>query len=51
MNDFLTSNKWQWRFLRTVVQGVLGVVVANLDMLVGCARCSTPRGAPWWWGL
>lgn len=37
MNDFLTSNEWQWRLLRTVVQGVLGVVVANLDMLVGCA--------------
>lgn len=37
MNDFLTSSEWQWRLLRTVVQGVLGVVVANLDMLVGCA--------------
>lgn len=37
MNDFLTSNEWQWRLLRTVVQGVLGVLVANLDMLVGCA--------------
>ena len=37
MNDFLTSNEWQWRLLRPVVQGVLGVVVANLDMLVGCA--------------
>lgn len=37
MNDFLTSNEWQWRLLRTVVQGVSGVVVASLDMLVGCA--------------
>ena len=37
MNDFLTSSEWQWRLLRTVVQGVFGVVVANLDMLVGCA--------------
>nr|DAE38974.1 MAG TPA: hypothetical protein [Caudoviricetes sp.] len=34
MELFLTSNEWQWRLLRTVV---LGVVVANLDMLVGCA--------------
>ena len=50
MNDFLTSNEWQWRLLRTVVQGVLGVVVANLDMLVA-ARCSTPHGVPWWWRL
>ena len=50
MNRFLTSNEWQWRLLRTVVQGVLGVVVAN----VTCSwawRCSTPRGVrcawPW----
>lgn len=28
MNDFLTSNEWQWRLLRTIAQGVLGVVVA-----------------------
>lgn len=37
MNAFLTSNEWQWRLLRTVVQGVLGVIVANIDLLVGCA--------------
>ena len=37
MNDFLTSNEWQWRLLRTVAQGVLGVVVANIDLLVGVA--------------
>ena len=37
MNEFLTSNEWQWRLLRTIAQGVLGVVVANIDMLVGVA--------------
>ena len=37
MTDFLTSNEWQWRLLRTIAQGVLGVVVANVDMLVGVA--------------
>ena len=37
MNDFLTSNEWQWRLLRTVAQGVLGVIVANIDLLVGTA--------------
>lgn len=37
MNRFLTSNEWQWRLLRTVVQGVLGVVVANVDLLMGAA--------------
>ena len=35
MNTFLTSNEWQWRLLRTIVQGILGVVVANIDVLVG----------------
>lgn len=37
MKAFLTSNEWPWRLARTIVQGVLGVVVANVDMLVGCA--------------
>lgn len=37
MNLFLTSNEWQWRQLRTVVQGVLGVVVANVGLLMGVA--------------
>ena len=37
METFLTSNEWSWRLARTIVQGVLGVVVANVDMLVGCA--------------
>ena len=37
MNKFLTGNEWQWRMLRTVAQGVLGVVAANVDLLVGVA--------------
>ena len=37
MSEFLNSNEWGWRLLRTVVQGVLGVVVANVDLLMGCA--------------
>ena len=35
MKRFLTSNKWQWRLLRTIVQGVIGVIVANLDVIAG----------------
>ena len=35
MNEFLASNDWQWRLLRTVVQGVLGVIIANLDLIMG----------------
>lgn len=36
MNEFLASNEWQWRLLHTVVQGgVLGVIIANLDLIMG----------------
>lgn len=35
MNTFLTSNETKWRLLRTIVQGVMGVIVANLDVMVG----------------
>lgn len=35
MNEFLTSNDWQYRLLRTIFQGILGVIVANIDLIVG----------------
>lgn len=35
MKRFLTSNEWQWRLLRTIVQGIVGVVIANIDVLAG----------------
>jgi hypothetical protein len=35
MERFLTSNDWKFRLLRTIVQGVLGVVVANADVITG----------------
>ena len=35
MSEFLTSNEWPWRLARTIAQGVLGVVVANIDVLMG----------------
>lgn len=37
MNDFLKSNSTKYRLLRTIAQGVLGVIVANLDVLLGFA--------------
>lgn len=37
MSEFLNSNEWGWRLLRTVTQGVLGVIEANVDLLTGCA--------------
>lgn len=45
MNEFLTGNE-RWRLVRTVAQGVLGVVVANLDLLV-----DTMALAPEWRAL
>lgn len=36
MNEFLTSNEWHW-LARTIVQGILGVVIANIDVLMGTA--------------
>ena len=35
MDKFLTSNEWQYRLLRTIIQGLLGVVIANLDVITG----------------
>ena len=35
MGKFLTSNETVWRLARTIVQGILGVLVANIDMIVG----------------
>ena len=32
---FFNSNSIMFRLLRTIVQGVLGVVIANLDMIIG----------------
>lgn len=37
MNELLTSNEWHWRLARTIAQGILGVVVANVDVLMGAA--------------
>lgn len=37
MSKFLNSNDWQYRLLRTIVQGVLGVIIANIDLIVGAA--------------
>lgn len=35
MNEFLTSNETRFRLLRTIVQGVIGVIIANLDTIIG----------------
>ncbi len=34
MKKFLTSNDALYRMLRTVLQGIIGVIIANLDVLI-----------------
>ena len=35
MKEFLTSNEPKYRLARTIVQGIIGVLVANIDLLLG----------------
>ena len=49
MSEFLGSNEWQWRLARTIVQGVIGVLVANVDLIVGwCVVEPQVRGLQAW---
>ena len=41
MDKFLNSNETIYRLGRTIVQGILGVIVANLDFIVGYGHFST----------
>ena len=40
MGKFLTSNSTAMRLARTIVQAILGVLVANIDMLLGMTTLS-----------
>lgn len=35
MKKFLESNDTRYRLWRTIIQGIVGVLIANVDMLVG----------------
>lgn len=35
MNRFLTSNETAFRLLRTIVQAIIGVLIANMDAILG----------------
>lgn len=35
MNKFLTSNEAKYRLARTILQGIIGVLVANIDTIMG----------------
>lgn len=45
MNKFLTSNESKWRLLRTIVQGILGVIIANADTIIGSLHFSSSAKA------
>ena len=32
------SNAWQWRLIRTIIQGVIGVLIANVDLILGFTK-------------
>lgn len=34
MKEFLRNNATAYRLLRTIVQGIIGVIVANMDLFV-----------------
>ena len=34
MTKFLKSNETKYRLLRTIAQGIIGVLIANVDILV-----------------
>lgn len=40
MNKFLSSNATGYRLARTILQGVVGVVIANLDAIFSCLNFS-----------
>ena len=35
MSKFLSSNDWRYRLLRTIIQGIVGVLIANVDLIIG----------------
>lgn len=34
-HEFLHSNDTKWRLLRTIFQGILGVLISNIDLIIG----------------
>lgn len=38
MSNWLNDNSTKGKLIRTIVQGVIGVLIANLDMLIGMVQ-------------
>ena len=45
MKKFLNSNEPLFRLLRTIFQGVIGVLLANIDLLIEPLNISAPYKA------
>lgn len=45
IKKFLRSNDGSARLLRTIIQGIVGVLIANIDYLVGSLHFSAPSKA------
>lgn len=40
-SNFMSSNSTFYRLARTIAQGVIGVIVANIDLLIGAINIPT----------
>ena len=45
MYQFLHSNNASYRLARTIIQGIIGVIIANLDLLIEPLSIATPYKA------
>lgn len=45
MDKFLTSNETSYRLARTILQGIIGVLMANLDVIFTALRFTGPEKA------
>ena len=41
MNRLFIRNDAKYRLLRTIIQGIIGVIIANLDLIVGVSFIPT----------
>ena len=41
MKKFLTSNDASYRLARTILQGFIGVIIANIDVIIGTFTISS----------
>lgn len=42
-STFLKSNETKYRLLRTIVQGIIGVIIANLDLIISGIAVIPPQ--------